>query len=91
LTSPKLDLSARGSVRTAGPAKDGAFVTHVGEVEVRYWLPPAIDPKAGDSFPGNYHFNPFTGTKLAPAPAEQPHTTGLSGRPAAASEAPAKP
>jgi hypothetical protein len=30
-------------------------------------LPPRKDPKTGEQFPGNYNFNPFTGTKL-PAP-----------------------
>ena len=38
-------------------------------------FPPAVDPKTGESFPGNYHFNPFTGDKLTPsAPdAASPH------------------
>jgi hypothetical protein len=60
---------------TVDPTKDGTFVVHIGEVEVRYalplgsLLPPAIDPKTGESFPGNYHFNPFTGTKLSAKPA----------------------
>lgn len=30
-------------------------------------LPPRKDPKTGELFPGNYNFNPYTGTKL-PAP-----------------------
>jgi len=66
--------------RTVEPTKEGIFVVHVGPVTVRYrlplgsLLPPVIDEKTGESFPGNYHFNPFTGHKLSPAPArpEQP-------------------
>lgn len=48
---------------------------HVNDQALRYHLPlgsvlPAVvDPRTGDSFPGNYHFNPFTGEKLTPAPA----------------------
>jgi hypothetical protein len=33
-------------------------------------LPPALDPKTGESFPGSYHFNPYTGGKLVPRPTE---------------------
>jgi hypothetical protein len=28
-------------------------------------LPPLHDPKTGEEFPGNYLYNPFTGTKLS--------------------------
>jgi len=31
-------------------------------------LPPRVDKKTGEEFPGNYEFNPFTGQKLAPKP-----------------------
>ena len=31
-------------------------------------LPPRVDPKTSEEFPGNYEFNPFTGGKLKPAP-----------------------
>ncbi|MBV8784554.1 MAG: hypothetical protein JOZ67_10230 [Gammaproteobacteria bacterium] len=60
---------------TVDPLKDGAFVVHVGDADVRYrlplgsLLPPEVDTKTGESFPGNYHFNPFTGAKLSPAAA----------------------
>lgn len=69
--------------RTVDPRRDGTFVVHVGTETMRYrlplasLLPPAIDAKTGESFPGNYLFNPFTGDKLsvaapdAPGPAQQ--------------------
>lgn len=31
-------------------------------------LPPRVDPKTHEEFPGNYEFNPFTGAKLKVAP-----------------------
>ena len=31
-------------------------------------LPPRVDSKTGEVFPGNYEFNPFTGQKLATKP-----------------------
>jgi hypothetical protein len=61
--------------RTVEPTKEGTFVVHVGTVAAPYrlplvsLLPPVIDEKTGESFPGNYRFNPFTGNKLSPAPA----------------------
>ena len=60
--------------RTVEATKEGTFVVHVGQTVMRYrlplgsLLPPAIDAKSGETFPGNYHFNPFTGDKLSPAP-----------------------
>jgi hypothetical protein len=30
-------------------------------------LPPMVDAKSGEEFPGNYLFNPFTGEKLTDA------------------------
>jgi hypothetical protein len=68
--------------RTVEPTRDGKFVVHVGTLTLQYrlplasLLPPAIDPGTGESFPGNYHFNPFTGGKLAPAPADPPKPPG---------------
>jgi hypothetical protein len=59
--------------RLADPTKDGSLVVHVGDVALRYQLPLAsslplmVDPQTGASFPGNYRFNPFTGSKLKPA------------------------
>lgn len=79
----------KGGRRTVEPTKDGSFTVHVGSVTVRYrlplgsLLPPAFDQKTGESFPGNYQFNPYTGTKLAPAP------PGPSKPPAEAPPAPA--
>ena len=35
-------------------------------------LPAVVDAHSGESFPGNYHFNPFTGDKLVPAPVPVP-------------------
>jgi hypothetical protein len=64
--------------RTVDPSKEETFVVHVGSVAARYrlplgsLLPPMIDEKSGESFPGNYHFNPFTGNRLSPAPAKAP-------------------
>jgi hypothetical protein len=62
--------------RTVEPTKEGTLIVHVGKTATRYklplgsLLPPMIDAKSGEAFPGNYHFNPFTGDKLSPAPAE---------------------
>jgi hypothetical protein len=55
----------------ADPKKDGSLTIHLGDVALRYRLPlgsilpPSLDPKTGESFPGSYHFNPYTGSKLA--------------------------
>jgi hypothetical protein len=64
--------------RTVEATGQGAFVVHVGTVEVRYrlpvgsLLPPALDAKTGESFPGSFQFNPYTGAKLShPAPTAQ--------------------
>jgi hypothetical protein len=44
---------------------------HIGPKIFRYRLPlgsfldPAVDVKTGETFPGNYHFNPFTGSPLS--------------------------
>jgi hypothetical protein len=72
--------------RTVEPTKEGAFVVHLGTVAERYklpigsLLPPMIDANSGETFPGNYHFNPFTGVKLSPPPAgaAQPPSTPAS-------------
>lgn len=54
----------------ADPTKDGSLTAHVGDVALHYRLPlgsvlpPSLDPKTGESFPGSYHFNPYTGKKL---------------------------
>ncbi|HTV52677.1 MAG TPA: hypothetical protein VME21_15920 [Steroidobacteraceae bacterium] len=57
----------------ADATKEGSLTVHVGDRAFRYrlplgsLLPPAVDTKTGESFPGNYHFNPFTGNKLTPS------------------------
>jgi hypothetical protein len=59
----------------ADPIREGFFTVRVSDLRFRYrlplgsLLPPMVDTRTGDTFPGNYHFNPFTGAKLAPAPA----------------------
>lgn len=65
------------SSKSGGPIADakseGFFTVHVGDSHFRYrlplgsLLPPMLDTRTGDTFPGNYHFNPFTGAKLSPA------------------------
>jgi len=58
----------------ADPKSDGSLTVHLGNVALRYRLPlgsilpPSLDPKTGESFPGSYHFNPYTGAKLAQRP-----------------------
>lgn len=65
----------KAGARLADATKDGFFIVHVNDLVFRYHLPlgsilpPVIDPRSGDAFPGNYHFNPYTGDKLAPAAA----------------------
>jgi hypothetical protein len=63
--------------QVAVATQDGALVVHVGSTMLRYrtplgsLLPPVVDPKTGESFPGSFHFNPYTGDKLQSAP-QQP-------------------
>jgi hypothetical protein len=58
----------------ADPKKDGSLTVHLGDIALRYRLPlgsilpPSLDPKTGETFPGSYHFNPYTGSKLAQRP-----------------------
>ncbi len=65
----------KAGARIADATQEGSFTVHINDLSFRYHLPlgsllpPAVDPRSGDTFPGNYHFNPFTGEKLAPAPA----------------------
>ena len=67
--------TTKSGVRIADATKDGLFIMHVNELAFRYHLPlgsilpPMLDPRSGDAFPGNYHFNPYTGDRLTPAPA----------------------
>jgi hypothetical protein len=58
----------------ADPRSDGSLTLHLGDVAMRYrlpigsLLPPALDPKTGESFPGSYRFNPYTGGALVQRP-----------------------
>jgi len=60
--------------RIAEPTREGFFTVHVSDLRFRYrlplgsLLPPMVDTRTGDTFPGNYHFDPFTGGRLTPAP-----------------------
>jgi hypothetical protein len=59
----------------ADPKASGSLIVHVGNLPMQYRLPigsvlpPVVDPKSGETFPGNYRFNPYTGNKLVPAAA----------------------
>jgi len=63
--------------RFAEPAKNGSLIVHLDGLALSYQLPlestlpSMVDPKTGASFSGNYHFNPFTGDRLEPAPAHK--------------------
>jgi len=71
--------SGKNGERIADATKEGSFTVRVGEQRFRYrlplasLLPPVVDSRTGDSFPGNYHFNPYTGARLSPAPAPAEH------------------
>jgi hypothetical protein len=60
----------------ADPKSDGSLTVHLGNIALHYRLPlgsilpPSVDPKTGESFPGNYHFNPYTGDKLVERPSD---------------------
>lgn len=59
-----------GDGRLADPAKPGELKVEFYGNALRFrlplgsLLPPSIDGKTGEQFPGNYRFNPFTGDKL---------------------------
>lgn len=63
----------KDGLHTVEPSKEGTFTVHLGSTYARYrlplagLLPPAIDTKTGESFPGNYHYNPYSGEKLSNA------------------------
>jgi hypothetical protein len=71
LVFPSVDKAGRP---LADAQSNGAMTVHVGDVAMRYRLPlgsllvPAVDRKTGESFPGSYRFNPFSGDKLVPRP-----------------------
>jgi hypothetical protein len=58
----------------ADPKRDGTLTVHLADIPLEYrlplgsLLPPSLDPKTGVTFPGNYHFNPYTGSKLVSRP-----------------------
>ena len=60
--------------------QDGVLDVHVGAKNFHYrlplgsFLPPALDEKTGESFPGSYHFNPFTGNRLSNSGMPKPNT-----------------
>lgn len=71
LVFPSVDKAEH---RIADPKSDGSLTVHVGDITLRYRLPlgsilpPSLDLKTGESFPGGYHFNPYTGSKLVQRP-----------------------
>ena len=58
----------------ADPKSEGSLTIHLGDLPLRYrlplasMLPAAMDTKTGEAFPGNFHFNPYTGDKLVSRP-----------------------
>jgi hypothetical protein len=56
------------------PKKEGKITVKYGSKYFQWrlplgaLLPPKYDPKTNEKFPGNYSFNPFTGTALVAAP-----------------------
>ncbi|MGK7886803.1 MAG: hypothetical protein AB4057_19525 [Crocosphaera sp.] len=54
----------------ADATKEGFFIVNALGEEFKYKLPlgsvlpPKYDPETGEKFPGNYNYNPFTGSRL---------------------------
>ena len=73
LVFPSLDKAGQ---LIADPKSLGSLTIHLADIALRYRLPlgsvlpPSLDPKTGESFPGSYHFNPYTGSKLIQRPSE---------------------
>ncbi len=73
LVFPSVDKAGHS---IADPKRDGSLTLHLGDIAMRYRLPlgsvlpPSLDQKTGESFPGSYHFNPYTGNKLVQRPPE---------------------
>lgn len=84
-------LAFPGTDKAGKPIADetgtGSLTVRVGDVALRYQLPlpsllPAsLDPKTGESFPGTYRFNPYTGDKLT-----QGHWSGKESAPSGSNE-----
>jgi hypothetical protein len=68
---PVVDKDGR---RIADAATAGSFTVKVNGQEFKYrlplpsLLPPRIDPATSERFPGNYEYNPYTGSKLITEP-----------------------
>lgn len=60
------DATADGSLRFEIDGQRFAYRLPLGSL-----LRPRIDPVSGESFPGNYGFNPYTGNKLDAGPASK--------------------
>lgn len=64
--------------RILDPREKGSLKLHVYEMDFEWktplpiLFPPKIDPKTGESFPGTYNFNPYTGDKLPAAATNKP-------------------
>lgn len=73
LVFPSVDKAGR---LIADPKSEGLLTVHLDNIAMRYRLPlgsilpPSLDPKTGESFPGSYHFNPYTGSKLVQGPSD---------------------
>ena len=61
---------ARGRRPIADPTDEGVLSVSIAGTEFVYrlplgsLLPPKYDPRTGERFPGNYEYNPYTGTML---------------------------
>ncbi|MHC5057648.1 MAG: hypothetical protein ACYTKD_23500 [Planctomycetota bacterium] len=64
------DATKEGSLTIAVGKEEFAFRLPLGSV-----LPPKYDPKTREKFPGNYNYNPFTGTQLVTEPPKRPAGT----------------
>jgi hypothetical protein len=66
-------ISSEGK-KLLDPLGNGSFSVSLGNSTYRWRLPlgsllsPKYDPQTGEEFPGNYIYNPFTGSMLATAP-----------------------
>jgi hypothetical protein len=62
--------SKQGDQRLIDPLKPGSFKytlydqTFTWRLPLASLLPPKVDPKTGEEFPGSYEFNPYTGESL---------------------------
>jgi hypothetical protein len=61
------DATGEGMLNIVVAEKEFKYRLPLGSV-----LPPKYDPKTGEKFPGNYTYNPFTGSKLVSEPSNKP-------------------